>query len=93
MLYQPGPWSLTKEGKVTDASGNCVLIQGFSSGLPGGETAANTLLCLSAPELVESLELTCQLLQACEPDNIQARHAITHANALIARINSQEINS
>ncbi len=37
MLYQPGPWSLTKEGKVTDASGNCVLIQGFSSGLPGGE--------------------------------------------------------
>lgn len=92
MLYQPGPWSLTKDGKVADANGNCVLIQGFSSGLPGGETAANTHLCLAAPELVEALILNCQLLQTCASENIHFQHSIAQANTLLSRINSQEIS-
>lgn len=84
--YQPGPWQVAQNGKVVDASGNCVLIQGFSSGLPGVETEANMRLCVAAPQLLDALQNISHVLNSLAGHHRQAMTAIAHAQHIISAI-------
>lgn len=84
--YQPGPWLITKNGKVVDASGNCVLIQGFYSGLPGAETEANMRLCVAAPQLLDALKNISHILNSLAGQHHLAVNAIAQAQHIISTI-------
>lgn len=64
MSYTKGPWSLDKNGSITDKSGKTIVASGIALAGEGyKDVKGNTLLIAAAPDLLEVTEQLAEILQ------------------------------